>query len=258
MGLAPVPWDIGSRGSSISFRQRRGTNSIKSDKRRRKDQARQDRFRASQMSRRQKKRMRQLTSGSKKFMKTLELSHEELRDGVKTFDRSTADLSVPRGVDPDLSAVAQASSTEAREINSLLQLLHEGGVGMLSQEKRAGWVRIMFENSNSIGIGTQNWKMERLNHLVKDLKIDIVAGCETNLDWRQLPESMMDLLSPGQAKKGTVAHNSTGDILHRNQRGDTMISAVGDCVTRCQLHLVWAGIRQILADGAGFSLDTML
>lgn len=98
---------------------------------------------------------------------------------------------------------------------------------MLSQEKRAGWVRIMFENFNSIGIGTQNWKMERLNHLVKDLKIDIVAGYETNLDWRQLPESMMDLLSPGQAKKGTVAHNSTGDILHRNQRGGTMISAVG-------------------------------
>ena len=66
---------------------------------------------------------------------------------------------------------------------------------MLSQEKRAGWVRIMFENFNSIGIGTQTWKMERLNHLVKDLKIDIVAGCETNLDWRQLPESMMDLYS---------------------------------------------------------------
>eukprot|EP00956_Cyclotella_meneghiniana_P023606 scaffold46222_cov40-Cyclotella_meneghiniana.AAC.4 len=161
------------------------------------------------MSQLQKRRMRQLQSGSKKFMKSLRLSHEELRDGVRTFDRSTADISVPKGVDPDLSAVDRAATTEAREINSLLQLLHEGGVGIISQEKRAGWVRIMFENFNSIGVGTQDWKMDRLNHLIKDLKIDIVAGCETNVDWGQLPESMMDLLSPGQAKKGTVAHNST-------------------------------------------------
>ena len=72
----------------------------------------------------------------------------------------------------------------------------------------------MFENFNSIGIGTQNWKMDRLNHLVKQLQIDVVSGCETNLDWRQASESMLDLLAPSQAKKGTVAHNCTGDILH--------------------------------------------
>jgi hypothetical protein len=171
--------------------------------------------------------MRQLVSGSKKFKKSLQLSHEELRDGVKSFDKSKEEYTVPQGVDPDLSAVDRASTTEAREINSLLQLLHEGGAGMLSQSKRSGWVRIMFENFNGIGIGTQNWKMDRLNHLVKQLQIDVISGCETNIDWRQVSESMLDLLAPAQAKKGTIAHNSTGDILHRNQRGGTMISAIG-------------------------------
>ena len=100
-------------GATSTTARRRGTNSTKSEKRRKRDQARQDRFRSSRMSRQQKSKMRQLTSGSKRFMKSLVLSHEELRDGVRSFDKAAADYSVPRGVDPEFSAVDRASETEA-------------------------------------------------------------------------------------------------------------------------------------------------
>eukprot|EP00956_Cyclotella_meneghiniana_P022376 scaffold42312_cov96-Cyclotella_meneghiniana.AAC.4 len=174
-------------------------------------------------------------------MKSIQLSHSELRDVVKSYDKERADYSVPMNIDPDLAAVDRASATEAREINTLLHLLHEGGVGSIGHDKRAGWVRIMFENFNSIGIGTQGWKMDRLNHLIKQLKIDIVSGCETNLDWRQQSDDMIDLLAPTQAKRGIVAHNTTGDFLHRNQRGGTMISAIGRL---CDTVSSTDGIRQ--------------
>eukprot|EP00956_Cyclotella_meneghiniana_P004446 scaffold5449_cov52-Cyclotella_meneghiniana.AAC.14 len=159
---APEPGTNGEHISGVSstrFRRSRGTNSTRGEKRRKRDQARQDQYRASRMSREQKRRMRQLTSGSRKFMKSIQLSHSELRDGVKSYDRERADYSVPTNIDPDLAAVDRASATEAREINTLLHLLHEGGdVGSISHDKRAGWVRIMFENFNSIGIGTQGGK----------------------------------------------------------------------------------------------------
>ena len=55
-----------------------------------------DRYRASQMSQKQKRRVRQLVAGNKKFKNSLQLSHEELRDGVKSFDKSRAEYTVHR------------------------------------------------------------------------------------------------------------------------------------------------------------------
>lgn len=114
-------------------------------------------------------------------------------------------------------------------MNSLLKLLAHGGAGFMAEVKRPGWIRILFKNFNSIGIGTQDWKIDRLNSLIESLHIDVMAGCETNIDWRLVDTAnhLLDLLVPGTGKRGVVSHNTTGDVLQRAQRGGTAITALG-------------------------------
>jgi hypothetical protein len=78
-------------------------------------------------------------------------------------------------------------------------------------------------------IGTQDWKIDRLNSLVKSLRIDIVAGCETNVNWHLIDNAhqLLDLLVPGTGKRGVVSHNTTNDIMQCAQQGGTAIAALG-------------------------------
>ena len=171
--------------------------------RQRHSQARQDRHNARKLENMAKRKFRRYMSGVKRFRKKIVPTHEELRDGVKVIDPNMADYMIPTGINCPDHEVARAAETEVREMSSLLELLSHGGVGILPEKKRPGWIWILFENFNSIGIGTQDWKMDRLNALVTNLKIDIVAGCETNIDWRQVSiyNQFLDLLQPGKGKK---------------------------------------------------------
>jgi hypothetical protein len=72
---------------------------------------------------------------------------------------------------------------ESYEMQRTLELLRNGGTGFLPESKQHGWVRLMFENWNSLGIGTQSWKLDRLNYLITHLKIDIIAGCKSQCNW---------------------------------------------------------------------------
>eukprot|EP00956_Cyclotella_meneghiniana_P004095 scaffold4965_cov23-Cyclotella_meneghiniana.AAC.3 len=171
--------------------------------------------------------MRRFISGVKKFKKTLEITHDDKRGCRSDFDQNVTDYLIPKCIRADAPALNKAADVEGREMNSFLELLSEGGSGYISQDKCSSWIRIMFENYNSIGIGTQDWKMDRLNHLIKELHIDVVASCETNVDWRQTSDGMLDLLVPRKRKKGCTAHNTTGDLLHKAQRGGVVMTAVG-------------------------------
>ena len=159
--------------------------------------------------------MRRFVSGAKKFKKTLALTHEDMSSAQCRSERNDSEYFVPKDINPSQLSVNRAAAVEEREMNSFLGLLSEGGTGYIGQEKRPGWIRVMFENYNSIGIGTQDWKMDRLNQMIKDLSIDVVSGCETNVDWRQSNDGMLDLMVPAMGKKGLTAHNTTGDLLHK-------------------------------------------
>ena len=110
----------------------------------------------------------------------------------------------------------------------MLDLLDNGGIGYMPEKKQRGWIRLMFENWNSLGIYSQSWKIDRLNFLIKRLNIDIVAGCECQTDWSFVnPDNQFhSLLSPGRAKKGVAAHNTT-ERIQRDQMGGTAITGVG-------------------------------
>lgn len=49
--------------------------------------------------------------------------------------------------------------------------------------KAIGFVCIMFEHWNSLGIFMHKWELDCLNYLIQDLQVDIVAGCKTQCDW---------------------------------------------------------------------------
>lgn len=140
-----------------------------------------------------------------------------------------ADYYTPASIDVSQSQINRGAEVEQREMNSLLELFSHGGAGFMSERKRPGWIRLMFENFNSIGVGTQDWKIDRLNALIESLEVEVLLGCETNIDWRMLGDfqQLLDLLKPGTAKRGVVSHNTTGDMLQRAQRGGTVVTTFG-------------------------------
>ncbi len=121
-----------------------------------------------------------------------------------------------------------AGDRESREMRCTLELLRNGGTGSLSKKKSHGWIRLMFENWNSLGIGTQSWKLDRLNYLIKHLRIDIVAGCESQCNWSMVDKhnQLQALLTPGMATRGVTAHNKT-ESIQKDQAGGTAIVGIG-------------------------------
>ena len=134
----------------------------------------------------------------------------------------------PNSVTVNSNRLNLALDKENREMRHMLELLEDGGVGYMSEKKHNGWVRLMFENWNSLGIYTQSWKMDRLNYLIKHLDIDIIAGCECQTDWSFInaDHQFNSLLSPGSAKKGLTSHNTT-ERIQLDQMGGTAITGVG-------------------------------
>jgi hypothetical protein len=121
----------------------------------------------------------------------------------------------------------------------------------MPEKKAGGWVQIMFENWNSLGIFTHRWKLNRLNYLIQQLQVDIVGGCETQCDWSFVEDSKQFLqqIRRGTNVQGIAAHN-TNEKIHRERMGGTAVAAIGrlcDLVTasgkddtgRCR----WSWIR---------------
>ena len=113
-------------------------------------------------------------------------------------------------------------------MEQLVHLLQDGGVGFMPKRKGGGWVRVMFENWNSLGIFTHGWKVDRLNQLINNLQVDIVAGCESQCHWTLVPakRQFSQLLCPGVSTCGIAANNVT-ETINRDQMGGTAITAIG-------------------------------
>jgi hypothetical protein len=177
-----------------------------------------------------KTKYRSFQKGALKFKKRIAPSHEDLS---RSTQHGQTMLDNPHYYEPNGDSVssnrlALAKDHECREMQRTIELLEDGGIGYMPEKKTHGWVRIMFENWNSLGILTQSWKFDRLNYLVKSLNIDIVAGCECQTDWSKVDtdNQFHSLLAPGRAKKGIASHNNT-ERIHRDQPGGTAITGVG-------------------------------
>ena len=194
-----------------------------------KSQSRQDKWIHQKSCVSLKNKYRAFNKGSKTFLKRSTPSHDDLiRPLANHTLQDNSHYSEPNSCTISATRLNLATDKESREMRHMLDLLDDGGVGYMPEKKHNGWIRLMFENWNSLGIYSQSWKIDRLNFLIKHLSIDIVAGCECQTNWSFVnPDNQFhSLLSPGRAKKGVASHNTT-ERIQRDQMGGTAITGVG-------------------------------
>jgi len=175
----------------------------------RKSQSHMARWQARALDAELKRKYRDFNRGSHRFKQQIKVTHDDImRHGLGR----TQDDTLTSDPLEDTETTPEAEAQELCEFHATLELLSDGGIGYLPSTKRSGRVRLYFENWNSLGIFMQKWKLDKLNALIKQLPIDIVVGCESQVDWRFAPPHMQftNLLTPGQGVKGIAAHNTTG------------------------------------------------
>ena len=233
------------RGNSRAVRPKRTTNQVTkptdnitqhrhrsriNTNRRSRRQARQDIWQQEDRATDVKNKYRNFQKGAKTFKRRIIPSHEDLSRSVQHGHTALEDAHYYEcnGDSISKNRLELAKDQEVREMSGMIELLEDGGVGYMPEKKGQGWVRIMFENWNSLGIYTQSWKIDRLNYLVKRHNIDIVAGCECQTDWTKVDNDNQfhSILTPGRAKKGIASHNTT-ERIHRGQPGGTAIAGIG-------------------------------
>ena len=151
--------------------------------------AREDRWQQSHASQSLKDKYRAFQKGYTTFSRRIIPTHHALSHATSTTNAGFNDDT--HYYEPGTDNVPQhkinlALSQESHEMRRMMELLEDGGVGFMPDKKDSGWVRVMFENWNSLGVFTQSWKIDRLNYLIKRLQVDIVAGCESQCNWAMM------------------------------------------------------------------------
>ena len=176
-----------------------------------------------------RQKYRNFNIGAESFRKRLEVTSAEVlkamshRSGKRGSEEVVSEAF-------QVSATIAQSTTEANEIRRTTELLRDGGVGYMPSVKEEGRVRVYFENVNSLCLGTQTWKLDKLNTgILQGEEIDVVALCETQVDWRCVgpDEQFLHLIRPGVATKGSAVNNITGRVIKRDQVGGTAVAAIG-------------------------------
>jgi hypothetical protein len=92
----------------------------------------------------------------------------------------------------------------------------------------------MYKNFSSLSLfATGNsWhkKIQQINKLMGDYGVDLLAGCETCIDWRYITDKddkSHNLFGCGQGTQGAVGHNINDEKIKRNQWGGTCVTTVG-------------------------------
>jgi hypothetical protein len=84
------------------------------------------------------------------------------------------------------------------------------------------------ENFNSLGIFTNGTKINSLNKLCQQFNTNILAGCETQADWRQASEEQQfrNVIGIGMESRSVVAYNINKQ-MQQNQHSRCAMMAMG-------------------------------
>ncbi len=96
------------------------------------------------------------------------------------------------------------------------------------REKPAHSIRIMMENFNSICVTSGNTKINAINGLCRDFKINLLCSCKTQVDWKMVSQTRRfhNLFGAGSKTRSIVAHN-INEHVRINQFGACAIMAMG-------------------------------
>ena len=99
--------------------------------------------------------------------------------------------------------------------------------GHTPREKPAHAIQIVMENFNSLCVTSGNAKITALNNMCRKYRVDILCGCETQINWRQVPQSRKfhNLFGAGTETRSVVAHN-INERMQPNQFGGCAMMAI--------------------------------
>jgi hypothetical protein len=87
------------------------------------------------------------------------------------------------------SELAQAEINAARQVNASVDALcREEKYGPAPQEKAAHSIQLVIENFNSLRITSGNSKINAINNLLRDFKVNMLCGCKMQVYWRMVPQ----------------------------------------------------------------------
>ncbi len=125
--------------------------------------------------------------------------------------------------------IAQHESSAKNQITwQIDDFWRKTAYGKAPGSKPDNCVCAMMENFNSLGFFTNGVKINTLNKLCRKFKTDILAGCETQADWRQATDKQQfrNIIGIGMDTRSIVVHN-INEQMQRNQHGGCAMMAIG-------------------------------
>jgi hypothetical protein len=172
---------------------------------------------------------RQFDRGSKDFLSRTRPSIEGIIARTTKVSRRNSRQQQHRGLSATALELAQAESSAARAVRATFETMwKEEKYGHAPREKPAHSIRIVMENFNSLRVTSGNSKINAINNLLCDFKADMLCGCETQVDWRMVPQDWRfhNLFGRGAETRSIVAHN-INERMRTNQFGGCAIMALG-------------------------------
>jgi len=192
-------------------------------------QQRAGRYQSTEAARSFQAQFRQFDTGSKKFKEKLKATSSELIDFVNKDNKYTTNRQRNTGLAAAAVELARRESRAASLIHhQVAELLRTGKYGHAPRLKPDNCFCLMFENWNSLGVFTRKDKINQINDMSRQYEVDMIAGCETQADWRFAPEEQQfeNLFGVGQNSRSVVGYNKT-ESLSRDQKGGTAMMALG-------------------------------
>jgi hypothetical protein len=152
----------------------------------------------------------QFNTGTKAFRARIRPSTSQLITKIHKENRSTQ----IRNTRSKLAAFAYQISlheqhAQNQESLQIADFFHKPAYGKAPREKPDNCVCLMMENFNSLGIFTKGTKINSLNKLCQQFNTNILAGCETQADWRQATKEQQfrNIIGVGMETRSIISHN---------------------------------------------------
>jgi len=187
------------------------------------------RWSESEATRRFRAQAKQFDTGTRDFNRRSRPSATELMASIQRKNQTALLQKNNSHLAETAFQIAQHESGARNQITRQIDYFwRKTAYGKAPGAKPDNCVRVIMENFNSLGFFTNGVKINALNKLCRKFNTDILAGCETQVDWRQATDKQQfrNIISVGMDTRSVVAHN-INERMKRNQHGGCAMMAMG-------------------------------
>ena len=187
------------------------------------------RWSESEATRRFRAQAKQFDTGTRDFNRRSRPSATDLITSIQKRNRTAILQKNNSHLAATAFQIAQHESDARNQITRQLDdFWRRTAYGKALGAKPDNCVRVVMENFNSLGVFTNGVKINALNKLCRKFNSDILAGCETQVDWHQATDEQQfrNIIGIGMDTRSVVAHN-INERMKRNQHGGCAMMAMG-------------------------------